>query len=201
MEENRFVFVHRTPSAEVAPSLASLPRRPDGTLAELRPAAATWMRQLSSRLQHGFILVIDYGFPREKMFAPHRREGTFSCYRNHKRDATPLEDPGLKDITSHVDFTALAEAALATGLNIAGFTDQHHFLVGASESLLRSLDGHAPDTATRKTLSALRTLLHPESMGTQFHYLAFSKQLPGPEILSGFRHARDPHKELGVTLS
>lgn len=196
MEEGRFVFLSRTPSEAVLPLLSSLPRRPAGTMAELRPAAALWMNQLSAKLRRGFILVIDYGFPREKMFARHRHEGTFSCYRDHKRDAKPLEDPGLKDITSHVDFSALAESALTAGLRIEGFADQHHFLVGASESLLRALDGAVPDAATRKTLNALRTLLHPESMGTQFHYLAFSKNLPNPSSLSGFRHARDPRTVL-----
>jgi len=141
-------------------------------------------------MRTGWVLVVDYGFLRDQLLAPHRREGTFSCYQAHRRDARPLEEPGKKDITAHVDFTALAETARTNGFEIEGFADQHHFLVGASESLLKTLDG-PPDPASQKLLRALQTLLHPESMGTQFHYLALSKGLAPHSPPSGFRYARE----------
>ena len=91
-----------------------------------------------------------------------------------------------------------AAAARESGFRVGGFTDQHHFLVGASESLLKALDG-PPDPAAQKMLRGLQALLHPESMGTQFHYLALSKGLADPKPLAGFRHARDAEGALFTT--
>ncbi len=174
------------------PSSPPLPGRAPGTLAEHRPAARRWLDDVGSHLERGYILIIDYGHTRAVRLAPHRKDGTFSCYRGHRRDDRVLESPGEKDITAHADFTDLAETAIASGLRIEGFTDQHHFLVGAAEAILRSFEG----TPDRQALGQLRTLLHPEQMGTQFHYLAFSRGVPGTAPLSGFRHARDASKAL-----
>ena len=193
-DADRFVFEVARPSTVIADALQSLPARPAGTIAELRPAACDWVHALAERMNKGFVLIVDYGFPRVELLAPHRTNGTFSCYRAHRRDSRPLEDPGEKDISAHVDFTALGEAALAAGFRIEGFADQHHYLVGASHDFLEKTS-HPPDELSQKNLRALQTLLHPESMGTQFHYLALSKGV-ALAALSGFKFARDAGKQL-----
>jgi SAM-dependent MidA family methyltransferase len=190
-ENGSLAFQPAAPSIDISP----LPERPAGYLAELRPAAEAWLHALSSKLRSGYILIADYGFSAADLFAPHRTEGTFSCYHSHQRDAKPLENPGEKDITAHVNFSALAGAATRAGLLWEGFTDQHHFLVGAAQPLLQSLSG-PPDAGKQKQLRALQTLLHPETMGTQFHYLAFSRDVPARALLSGFRHARATQESL-----
>lgn len=189
-EGETLVFRGGPPGPVLEKEVSGLPSRPPGYVTELRPAAAEWIELLSARLERGFVLVSDYGFTRPQLLAPHRTEGTYSCYRGHQRDAKPLLDPGEKDITAHADFSSLADAALRCGLQLAGFTDQHHFLVGASQKLLQSLAG-PPDPARQKSLRALQTLLHPETMGTQFHYLAFSKETDSSQQLSGFQFARN----------
>jgi SAM-dependent MidA family methyltransferase len=166
-----------------------LPPRPDGYRTELRRHQRDLIETLSSRLRCGFLLAIDYGMPRAELLAPHRSGGTLACYAKHRRDESPLEDPGEKDITAHVDFTALAQDAADCGLTLEGYTDQHHFLFGASTGLLKSLDGAAPTPSTLKILRSLRTLLHPETMGTQFKSILFSKNTPPTTRLSGFQHA------------
>jgi len=193
--EDRLVFDVRDPGKLLADQLKVFPRRVEGTIAEMRPAACDWIQALASKLRTGFVLIIDYGFSREELLAPHRTDGTYSCYRAHRRDARPLDEPGEKDISAHVDFTALAGSALDAGFRIEGYTDQHHYLVGASQDLLNKLD-HPLDAISQKTLRALQTLLHPESMGTQFHYLALSKGINPAQRLSSFRFARDPHQVL-----
>jgi SAM-dependent MidA family methyltransferase len=193
--DDRLVFEGREPTAALAGHLRALPQRGKGTIAELRPAACEWIQALAKRLNAGFVLIVDYGSARDELFAPHRRDGTFCCYRAHRRDARPLDDPGDKDISAHVDFTALAESALDAGFRIEGFTDQHHYLVGTSQDLLKTLED-PPDKNSQKTLRALQTLLHPESMGTQFRYLALSKGTDPAPRLSSFRFARDPYQEL-----
>ncbi len=181
-------FIPAPPSEEIADECTRLPIRPAGYITELRPAAAKWIRSVAEKLQRGYILAVDYGFSREELLAEHRSEGTFSCYHAHRRDTQPLVSPGEKDITAHVDFTALTEAAVAAGLKLLGETDQHHFMVGAAEDLMRALPS-PPDAGAQKTLRALQTLMHPSTMGTQFHYLTFAKGVT--ETTSGFRYARN----------
>lgn len=186
---NGFEFTGAKPSLEIMSEMAELPERAEGYVTELRPVARNWIHTVAEKLQRGYVLAVDYGFSREQLLAEHRTEGTFSCYRSHRRDAKPLEDAGLKDITAHVDFTALSEAAEAAGLKRECWTDQHHFMVGAAEKLMRAW-GAPTDAAAQKTLRGLQTLLHPASMGTQFSYLAFSKGVAEKATLSGFRYAR-----------
>ncbi|MFM8716346.1 MAG: class I SAM-dependent methyltransferase [Spartobacteria bacterium] len=168
-----------------------LPERPDGFRAELRRHQRDLMGNLAARLRSGFLLAIDYGMSRSELLAPHRSGGTLACYAKHRRDESPLEEPGEKDITAHVDFTALAQDATDCGFALEGYADQHHFLVGASTALLKSLDGTAPTPSTLKILRSLRSLLHPETMGTQFKAILFSKNTPGAKPISGFQHAGD----------
>jgi SAM-dependent MidA family methyltransferase len=192
---DRLLFKVCEPHQMLSNEIGKLPRRGDGTIVELRPQASTWIKAVAKKLRAGFVLVIDFGFPREELLSPHRTEGTFACYRSHRRDFRPLDDPGEKDIAAHVDFTALAEAALACGLHLEGYTDQHHFIVGAAQNLMKRLDCPL-DTTSQKTLRSLKTLLHPESMGTQFHYLALSKGVGPLPSLSGFEFSREPHGAL-----
>ena len=193
--EDRLAFKATYPSRAIADALKNLPPRPAGTIAEVRPTVCDWIHALAGRVNKGFVLIVDYGFPRRELLAPHRTSGTFCCYRAHRRDSHPLEDPGEKDISAHVDFTALAEAALAAGFRIEGFADQHHYLVGASQELFAKIS-NSPHELSPKRLRALQTLLHPESMGTQFHYLALSKGVASAPHLSGFKFARDARSRL-----
>lgn len=159
-------------------------------VSEIRVGQPKLLSAISSRLQRGFLLAIDYGMTHEELLAPHRSAGTLACYAAHQRDDDPFQSIGEKDITAHVDFTALARDLRACGLEPSGYTDQHHFLVGAAERLLLSLDGKPPTPETLKKLRSLRTLLHPETMGVQFKVLLASQGVSAPTI-SGFRHARE----------
>ena len=94
-----------------------------------------------------------------------------------------------------MNFSLLARDAAAAGWEFGSFTDQHHFLVGAATSLLLAMDGTPPDAAGRKKLRSLRMLLHPETMGRQFHAILFSKGITGVK-LSGFQHAGKSGLEL-----
>lgn len=164
-----------------------LPARPAGYTTEVRRDHGAIFRPLASRMSRGFVLAVDYGYPEDLFFAPFRSEGTLSCYRGHRRDADPLEEPGGKDITGHVNFSALARDAAAAGFTPRRIADQHHFLVGAATQLLRTLDGEQSPEAARK-LRGLRLLLHPETMGRQFHALLFSRAVDAE--IPAFRHGR-----------
>ncbi len=173
-----FVYEDRPGTAlDLTPLPAALPA---GYLTELRPAAPAWMREVAAHLEHGAVLTIDYGFPRVELYAPHRITGTLRAFQRHRRFDDPLVvPPGTCDITAHVDFTALAEAAAAGGLAADPLTDQHHFLVALFRRLLAQTGDEACLSAAERRQFA--TLMHPESMGTQFKCIAFTRDLaPSP---------------------
>jgi len=164
-----------------------LPGIPEGYIAEFRPAADVWIQEVCACLKKGVILVADYGFPQRDFFAPWRSEGTLSCYRGHCRDDDPLDSPGEKDITAHVNFTALSATAEALGWTPIGYADQCHFLTGILESMLQRTGNPSPLSVRER--SGFLTLMHPEMMGTQFKFLALSSGIHPKPPLSGFRNS------------
>ena len=174
--------------------VAKIPPPPEGPYeTEINLAALDWIDALAPKLVRGVVLVVDYGFPRQDFYAPGRRTGTLQCYSGHRTLSSPLEDVGESDITSHVEWTSLAERAEERSLNLAGFTDQHHFLTG----LLLSCPDLASAVAEKSR--ALQTLLHPEFLGTKFQFLALTKEFPAAEPLGGFKFARDGRQVLGLS--
>lgn len=164
-----------------------LPQMPEGYIAEFRPAVDIWIQEVCACLKRGVILVADYGFPQSDFFAPWRSEGTLSCYRGHCRDDDPLDSPGEKDITAHVNFTALSTAAEAHGWTPIGYADQCHFLTGILESMLERTGNPSPLSVRER--SGFLTLMHPEMMGTQFKFLALARSIHPEPPLSGFRNS------------
>lgn len=164
---------------------------PEGFRIEVNRSITPWLMTLHEKLNRGIVLTVDYGQAGDDRYAPHRAEGTLLAYRNHERFNDPLHEPGLRDVTAQVDFTALAEEALKTGFEIIGYSDQHHFLVGAAEPWLRSLgDLTAKSDAARSDLKSLQTLLHPGTMGMQFKAIAFGKGFPSEPPLGCFKYQR-----------
>lgn len=178
-----------------------LPLRPAGYTTEIRTSHRSLLASLAAKLRRGFLLAVDYGWSREEFFAPHRAEGSLSCYCGHRRDALPLKDPGTKDISAHVNFSQLAADAESSGWRLDGFTDQHHFLIGAAKRMLIEMDGAPPNHGNAKKLRSLQTLMHPESMGTQFHAILLSRGLEHPSTFSGYQFARPASSQLYELLS
>src|SRR5699024_6039740 len=85
---------------------------------EINLRAQAWVKQLGSWLTRGAALLIDYGFPQREYYHPQRDMGTLMCHFRHRAHSEPLVYAGLQDITAHVDFTAMADAALAGGLDV-----------------------------------------------------------------------------------
>ena len=197
-----FCFVPaKIDSPELVQALAKLPvpiASPYRT--EVNLAATRWIQAVSARLEHGFVLIVDYGFPRDEYYKPERTEGTLSCYSRHRRTYNPLERPGEIDITAHVDFTSLAEAAEKAMLKVSAYADQHHFMVGAAESRLLALENAVETegfTSAREAfLRPYRTLMHPGNMGMAFKFLLLTKGLDEHPQLSGFKYASEPWSSL-----
>ena len=82
-----------------------------GTVTELHHQAEAFIASLAERLRRGAAFFIDYGFPEAEYYHPQRVGGTLMCHRGHRADTNPLQSPGDKDITAHVDFTGIARPA------------------------------------------------------------------------------------------
>lgn len=135
---------------------------------EVCPAMEDWMADASMLFDQGQWWMIDYGHESSDYFAPHRKDGTYRCYRNHRAAEDPFDHPGEIDITAHVNFTHLQRAAENAGLGCHPLTDQHHFLVEAAKRWLLSIEGKPPGPEVAKKLRQFQTLTHPGMMGTQF---------------------------------
>ena len=157
----------------VAPRMPSLP----GYQSEINLQAEAWVRGLGNWLDHGAALLIDYGFPQREYYHPQRAEGTLMCHFRHHAHANALLHPGLQDITTHVDFTAMADAALEGGLDVLGYTSQARFLINAGLPALL-------EQASPADISAVQKLLSEAEMGELFKVLAVGRGIDPP--LRGF---------------
>jgi SAM-dependent MidA family methyltransferase len=173
--------------------LQRLPARLAGYETEVNLEALDWIDNLSSKLQRGYVVAIDYGFSREEFYASHRSTGTLQVRAQHRPLASPFEQIGQADITAHVDWTSVAERAEANDLSVAGLTDQHHFITGIISELARFSESH--DSRTKR---GLQTLLHPEMLGRSFQVLALTKGVDPMSALSGFKFARNARASLGL---
>jgi SAM-dependent MidA family methyltransferase len=148
---------------------------PEGYVTELCPSVDDWMVETAELFERGLWWIIDYGHERADYYLPQRRTGTLRCYREHHATEDPFAHPGGQDLTAHVDFTRVEEAAVRGGLSRNRFTDQHHFLVDSARSWLLSLEGRSPDARTAKRLRQFQTLTHPSMMGQQFKVMELAR--------------------------
>ncbi|TWO70530.1 class I SAM-dependent methyltransferase [Caenimonas sedimenti] len=137
-------------------------------LTEIHPQAEAFIRTLADRLQQGAAFFLDYGFPEAEYYHSQRHMGTVMCHRGHLVDPDPLEAPGEKDITAHVNFTGLALAAQEAGLATLGYTSQGRFLINCG--IVARME-QAP--LTERT--AAQRLLAEHEMGELFKVIAFHK--------------------------
>ena len=154
---------------DLAASFARLGIEPgDGCRAEVSLAAVDAMRALASRVGRGYVVTIDYGYEAERLYAPWRRMGTLMAFRDHSPQPDPLAQPGLTDLTAHVDLTSLAAAAAESGFASAPPVSQTEALIalGIGEQLDAARARAASDLAAYATArAASETLLDPAGLG------------------------------------
>ena len=158
---------------------------PNGYVSEINVRLGPFVAGVAAALAQGAIIFIDYGLPRSQYYRAERNEGTLLCHYRHRFHDDPFINVGLQDIGAWVDFTQVAEAAVAAGLNVAGFTTQAHFLIGNGiERFLapRAGEGLVPQVQLARQ-AMLLTL--PGEMGERFKVIALTRNYDAP--LAGFR--------------
>ena len=135
----------------------------EGCHYEINLPALEWIARIARSLADGFIFTIDYGFTRRE--AARFPAGTLLSYRRHTAREDVLEEPGTRDITAHVNFTALEECAAAYGLSLVRFETLARTLLAAGEpDQFAAALGCGEDSAHRRL--QLKTLLF--GMGETF---------------------------------
>ncbi|MCC7041462.1 MAG: SAM-dependent methyltransferase [Burkholderiales bacterium] len=142
---------------------------------EINPAAEALVATLASRLGDGAIVIADYGFAQAEYYHPQRTMGTLVAHYRHRVHADPLLWPGLTDLTAHVDFTAMAQAAQAAGLHVAGYTSQAAFLVAAGILDHLARVGPPESVPYLREAAAVQRLLSPAEMGELFKILILAR--------------------------
>jgi SAM-dependent MidA family methyltransferase len=178
--DGRLGWAELPASPELAAAIAAIEtdlgrRLPAGYESECCPGLGAWLRAVTAPLAAGAALFFDYGLPRRAYYHPERDRGTMMCHYRHRAHPDPFLWPGLQDIGAWVDFTAVADAGLAAGLELLGFTTQAAFLLGAgAESIVGEAGGSDPALA-----AAARRLLLPGEMGERFKVIGFARGWDG----------------------
>jgi SAM-dependent MidA family methyltransferase len=165
---------------------------PSACESEINLHLKPWIATISDVIKQGAVLLIDYGYPRSEYFHPQHSEGTLMCHFRQHAHADALFSPGLQDITAHVDFTAVAEAADDADLSVAGYTSQAGFLLACGiEKLLQSAVAEQSVEWFQHT-EGLKRLLLPSGMGERFKVMALTRNIDEP--LMGFSMSNMLHQ-------
>ncbi|MDX1455053.1 MAG: SAM-dependent methyltransferase [Gammaproteobacteria bacterium] len=158
---------------------------PPGYESEMSTRLPALVGAVATAMRRGLCLFIDYGYPRPEYYHPDRRSGTLMCHYRHRAHLDVLLHPGLQDITSFVNFTAVAESGLANGLELMGFTTQAQFLLAGGIDQLLSGQEAASDEQRFALSQQAQKLVMPGEMGDRFKVMGLSRGLD--PLLSGFR--------------
>jgi SAM-dependent MidA family methyltransferase len=171
-KNNQFAWQYDEPTSPSFPRTLSLP---DGYTSEIHLTIPPLIHSLSNMLKQGAMIFIDYGFPRHEYYHPERNQGTLMCHFRHQAHPDPLINTGLQDITAHIDFTALAEAAMDAKLRVSGYTNQAAFLLGCG---LMEMGNGVSDLKQQLSISQhIQKLTQPHEMGELFKVMALTKNL------------------------
>lgn len=172
VERDRFVWAGTgSCSAELsgyveryAPALA------EGGSIEVNLAALEKLEMISAALVEGCVLTIDYGYTAREIEAGRFGDGSLMSYRRHQANPDVLAEPGGRDITAHVNFTALIERGRELGLEANGLESQAMFLsgIGDADEFASALASEGESEAFKLRMQ-LKTLLF--GMGETFRVL------------------------------
>jgi len=189
-EEGKFVWIKKPLNEkltlETEKELKTLVNKlSQGYTSEINTNIHALISSLAEFLQQGVMLLVDYGYPRQEYYHPQRINGTLLCHYRHRVHSDPFFYPGLQDITSSVNFTRVAEAAVDTGLDVRGYTTQAHFLISCGLDEIVKQQESVCGIDSVKLSNQIKMLTMPGEMGERFKVIALTKNIGIP--LLGFQ--------------
>jgi len=161
-------------------------RFPGRYRSEIGLQGQAWVETVGRALRRGAMLLIDYGFSAREYYHPQRDQGTLVAHYRHRVHTDVFHLPGLQDVTAHVDFSAIARAGAAAGLDLLGYTSQSRWLINCglldrlaalTSSAQTGDQGAAATIDAARTVGAAQTLLSEAEMGELFKVIAFGRGL------------------------
>jgi SAM-dependent MidA family methyltransferase len=140
----------------------------DGGVIEVNIEARRVVEEIGRRVERGWLVAIDYGYTAREL--ARFSAGTLMSYRRHQALDDVLAEPGERDITAHVNFTALAGHAAGAGFDAAPLESLARLLlrIGERDQFAEALRAAGESDALRRRLQ-LKTLLY--GMGETFRVL------------------------------
>ncbi|MBC3789053.1 class I SAM-dependent methyltransferase [Spirosoma utsteinense] len=162
-----------------------------GYRTEINLQAVRWIQTVATALKRGYVMTIDYGFESADLYKPGRSQGTLRCYRNHTTNTNLYEQIGSQDITTYINFSALAHWGAKQGLTKCGLTNQSHFLLamGLIDSIEQAYAGETDIVQAARNVARIRHTLLVD-MGPKFNVLIQQKGVAG-QCLSGLSLLRE----------
>jgi len=159
----------------------------DGFAAEVGLGLSGHIEAWDRAIERGFALVLDYGDTSERLYSVERKRGTLMAYHAHRSGEAYLEGVGEQDLTAHVNFTALTDAATARGWRLVGRTTQDRFLIanGILEAFETMDDRTYHDPEAIRQRQGIKRLIHPTGMGRMFQVWVYCKGLDTDPELAG----------------
>ncbi len=162
---------------------------PDGYVSEWNPHLARWQSDVGRIMQRGLAFCIDYGYAQSEYYRPQRIEGTVLAHLKHEVVHDVLSDPGSRDITAHIDFTALGRAGRGAGLEMTCWMTQGAWL--AQSPAVQQMIQQAVMQQNEQSvvlMAAAKRMLLPQGMGELFKLSIQAKgvQAAFPDYLTSF---------------
>ena len=179
LDNDRFTYSARPLHDLQLSALASLyfPKISSPYTSELHPQQYAFIRTLASRLAHGCMIFIDYGFDAAQYYHPQRNQGTLIGHYRHHVIHNPFDLIGLADLTAHVNFTNIAQAGTDAGLDLIGYLPQSHFLLNLGITELLAQTSKTDSAAYIREAAAVQKLIDQHEMGELFKVIAFGKNI------------------------
>lgn len=179
LDNDRFTYSARPLHDLQLSALASLyfPKISSPYTSELHPQQYAFIRTLASRLAHGCMIFIDYGFDAAQYYHPQRNQGTLIGHYRHHVIHNPFDLIGLADLTAHVNFTDIAQAGTDAGLDLIGYLPQSHFLLNLGITELLAQTSKTDSAAYIREAAAVQKLIDQHEMGELFKVIAFGKNI------------------------
>lgn len=163
---------------EVLGRIATVDGAPPAGRFEVSPLAFGTMRAIARLVRRGAVLVFDYGYPRDELWAAWRTQGTLLCFYRHTAHTNPYIHIGEQDITAHVNFDELFAALEAEEMSTWGLRSQREFLYAlGTQQLVESVRHDLHEYFVRRR--ALEQLTDSAGLG-RIRVIAGLRGIPGP---------------------
>ncbi|AFZ82954.1 hypothetical protein CKCE_0531 [Candidatus Kinetoplastibacterium crithidii (ex Angomonas deanei ATCC 30255)] len=197
--KEEFTLLNKAADNQLADIVSSRMKPIPGYSSEINLIGETWLTSIIKNITNGVVFIIDYGFPQEELYHPQRYTGTLMCHLHHMAYSDPFIAPGIQDITTHVNFTALAAVALKEKSEILGYTSLARFLLNCN--ILKIIEQMDMSSTSKQIeiLGPIQKLLSENEMGELFKVLAIGINWKENDKLVGFA-SRDRSEKLITTL-